>query len=270
MGSMVSCNPMLSVCGSGSLWSLALGLVGQLHRSHMKLNVIGERQMRLCLRRQWRMALSWEAAATAAWELALMTIGDMETQALEVDGVNLNEALNACEKGSAWSFVVALYARLRTAGACSHETISACLCAHRNRWRNALFELQSLPELRLPPQSIVLNAAVDALGRRWRSALQLLSASRTQRVAVEMFFYGSLLTIVSNGQPSKTLPLMESMRRSPDLDAVAVHAGLQGLLAARRLLEAQEWQQRMQQLGLRSLGPGRVRGQGMLRNSELH
>ena len=41
--------------------------------------------------------------------------------------------------------------------------------------------------------------------------------------------------------------------RSPDLDAVAVHAGLQGLLAARRLLEAQEWQQRMQQLGLRQL-----------------
>jgi hypothetical protein len=40
------------------------------------------------------------------------------------------------------------------------------------------------------PRSIVLNAAVDALGRRWRSALQLLSASRTQRVAVEMFFYG--------------------------------------------------------------------------------
>ena len=43
--------------------------------------------------------------------------------------------------------------------------------------------------------------------------------------------------------------------RSPDLDAVAVHAGLQGLLAARRLLEAQEWQQRMQQLGLRQLEP---------------
>ena len=41
--------------------------------------------------------------------------------------------------------------------------------------------------------------------------------------------------------------------RSPDLDAVAVHAGLQGLLAARRLREAQEWQQRMQQLGLRQL-----------------
>ena len=40
---------------------------------------------------------------------------------------------------------------------------------------------------------------------------------------------------------------------SPELDAVAVHQGLQGLLAARRLQEAQEWQQRLQQLGLRQL-----------------
>ena len=30
------------------------------------------------------------------------------THVLQVDGVRLNEALSACEKGSAWSFVVAL------------------------------------------------------------------------------------------------------------------------------------------------------------------
>eukprot|EP00435_Cladocopium_sp_Y103_P027299 s1704_g6.t1 len=46
-------------------------------------------------------------------------------------------------------------------------------------------------------------------------------------------------------------PAMEG--RSPALDAVAVTAGLQGLLLAGRLLETQRWQQRIQQLGLRQL-----------------
>eukprot|EP00435_Cladocopium_sp_Y103_P033467 s1704_g8.t1 len=153
---------MLSVCGSGSLWSLALGLVRQLHRSHLQLNGIGELQMTRCLRGQWRMALSWEASA---WKLALMRIGDVEKKGLEVDRVDLNGSLSACEKGSAWSFVMDRYGRLRTAGACSHETISACL-------------------------SIVFNAAVDALGQRWPFAVQLLSTAADARVAVEMFFYG--------------------------------------------------------------------------------
>eukprot|EP00434_Breviolum_minutum_P008267 symbB.v1.2.007296.t1/scaffold443.1/size206750/9 len=189
-----------------------------------------------------------------SWTMALAAISDMGMQWLEVDVLHRNSALSACEKGAsgstnAWCHGMLLYSPLKRTGSCSHESVSICVCAHRNRkrWQQSLFQVYHLPLLRLPPQSIVFNALVDSLEKtcRWREGVQLMHVILAQRIALDSFFYSSLLTAVGKMQPSRIWSLL-SGERSVKLDAVACAAAIQGCTSPK----IRPWLQLLQQLGL--------------------
>ncbi|CAK9074189.1 unnamed protein product [Durusdinium trenchii] len=278
-----SCNPVLGCFGMQTLWPLSLDLMSLLLTSLVELDTIAFLAVNRAVRgAPWQTAIGWEANGDyhghsrcvspiwaefeSSWHGALRTLQVMRMDTLEVDAVDLNVVLTACEKSGAWRHSIALYSLQTHQGTTTdYERESACFCALRaaRKWRETILQLEQMGRVRLsgqrwsnlqnhPGQSVAYNAAVDVFDQSscWREGLQFLGTARAQDVLVDAFFFSSLLTSTVRSMALVTfLALVSEVKRLSSLDAVASAASIQGLVQATNALETCWWLDHLQRLG---------------------
>ncbi|CAJ1450048.1 unnamed protein product, partial [Effrenium voratum] len=160
---VISCSTALGACERIGHWTLACHLLGLATRLQVRPNLVTLGTLVGSCGREWRVASG-----------ILMRLPMLS---LECDTVASNSAVNSCEKATAWEPALGL---LRgTADVADVVAFTSALCACASRWRLALALLPEMRTLRLAPDDVCFNAAIDVcasagqVGQAW----DLLQAS---------------------------------------------------------------------------------------------
>eukprot|EP00439_Symbiodinium_sp_Y106_P083908 s150_g24.t1 len=200
----------------------------------------------------------------ARWQTAMEALQAGRQRQIEVDQVDFNAAVSACEKdvdnveqspGTTWRHVLCLLDEAQKQSRPDCITFSAAMSIlDKARWKKALASYDGLLSRNLQPGSVTFNALAGTLetARRWPQGLRLLEAMDVGKISPDKIFFGILLRSSSGFMPAEQLWAQMQSRRVAS-DAVACASALEGLVLDMRVTDSTSMLPRLQDLGIEVL-----------------
>eukprot|EP00929_Paragymnodinium_shiwhaense_P008997 TRINITY_DN113000_c0_g1_i1.p1 TRINITY_DN113000_c0_g1~~TRINITY_DN113000_c0_g1_i1.p1 ORF type:complete len:591 (-),score=71.48 TRINITY_DN113000_c0_g1_i1:126-1859(-) len=144
------------------------------------------------------------------WEKAAELVRQMQKWEIPVDPVTIGALVAACEKGQQWhrAFVTLRSATLATGKAPNEIVFGAAISAvsqGSSQWPDVLALVEELPQRRLPPNEVILTAAVNGLGSavQWQRAALLLPAMMSMAAEPNTATCGAVLASFARAREAK-------------------------------------------------------------------
>ncbi|CAE7354999.1 unnamed protein product [Symbiodinium microadriaticum] len=208
----------------------------------------------------------------ARWQTALEALQAGRRRHIEVDQVDFNAAVSACEKdvdtveqspGTTWRYVLCLLdeAEKHTRPDCITFSAAISILDEARWWKKALASYDGLLSKAVQPGGVTFNALAGTLetARHWPEALLLLEAMDVGRVSPDNIFFGVLLKSSSGFMPADQLWAQMQSRRIAS-DAVACASAIEGLVLDMRVMDSTSMMPTLQDLGIEVLHERLKRG----------